>query len=48
MSVYMVERNFKGISMEDLAAAQKTAIAKANENVERRDKRTLHPLHLRA
>lgn len=31
MSVYMVERNLKGISMEDLAAAQKTAIAKANE-----------------
>ncbi len=31
MSVYMVERNLKGISIEDLAAAQKAAIAKANE-----------------
>ncbi len=26
MSVYMVERNLKGISMEDLAGAQKAAI----------------------
>ena len=31
MSVYMVERNLKGISMEDLAGAQKAAIAKAGE-----------------
>lgn len=31
MSVYMVERNLKGISMEDLAAAQKAAIATAGE-----------------
>lgn len=31
MSVYMVERNLKGISMEDLAAAQKAAIARAGE-----------------
>ena len=29
MSVYMVERNLKGISMEDLAGAQKAAIATA-------------------
>ena len=27
MTVYMVERNLKGISMEDLGAAQKAAIA---------------------
>ena len=31
MSVYMVERSLKGISMEDLGAAQKAAIAKARE-----------------
>ena len=31
MSVYMVERNLKGISIEDLAAAQKAAIAKGDE-----------------
>ncbi len=31
MSVYMVERNLKGISMEDLAGAQKAAIQKAND-----------------
>lgn len=31
MSVYMVERDLKGISMEDLAGAQKAAIAKAAE-----------------
>lgn len=31
MSVYMVERSLKGISMEDLAAAQKAAIAKGEE-----------------
>ena len=30
MSVYMVERNLKGISMEDLARAQQAAIAKAD------------------
>ncbi|MBF9030036.1 DUF4242 domain-containing protein [Rhodobacterales bacterium HKCCE3408] len=29
MSVYMVERNLKGISMDDLAGAQKAAIATA-------------------
>ena len=31
MTVYMVERNLKGISMEDLGGAQKAAIAKAGE-----------------
>jgi hypothetical protein len=31
MTVYMVERNLKGISMEDLAGAQKAAISKAVE-----------------
>ena len=31
MSVYMVERNLKGISMEQLAGAQKAAIGKAEE-----------------
>jgi hypothetical protein len=31
MSVYMVERDLKGITMEDLAGAQKAAIAKAAE-----------------
>ena len=30
MTVYMVERNLKGIAMSDLAAAQKTAISTAN------------------
>jgi hypothetical protein len=29
MTVFMVERDLKGIAMEDLAAAQKTAIATA-------------------
>lgn len=29
MTVYMVERNLKGISMEDLAGAQQAAIATA-------------------
>jgi len=29
MSVFMVERSLKGISMEDLGGAQKAAIAKA-------------------
>ncbi len=29
MSVFMVERDLKGISMEDLAGAQKAAIAEA-------------------
>jgi hypothetical protein len=29
MTVYMVERNLKGISMDDLAGAQKAAIARA-------------------
>lgn len=31
MTVFMVERNLKGIAMEDLAAAQKAAISKAEE-----------------
>lgn len=31
MTVFMVERSLKGISMEDLAAAQKAAISKARE-----------------
>ncbi len=31
MAVFMVERNLKGISMEDLAGAQKAAIATAGE-----------------
>jgi len=31
MSVYMVERSLKGISMKDLGGAQKAAIAKADE-----------------
>lgn len=31
MTVYMVERDLKGITMEQLAGAQKAAIAKAGE-----------------
>ena len=31
MSVYMVERNLKGIAMDDLAGAQKAAIATAEK-----------------
>ena len=31
MTVYMVERSLKGISMEDLGGAQKAAMAKAAE-----------------
>ncbi len=31
MSVFMVERELKGIAMDDLAAAQKAAIGKAEE-----------------
>lgn len=31
MTVYMVERNLKGISMEDLGGAQQAAIAEAAE-----------------
>jgi hypothetical protein len=31
MTVYMVERNLKGISMDNLAGAQKAAIAKAED-----------------
>ncbi len=31
MAVFMVERNLKGISMDDLAGAQKAAIATAGE-----------------
>lgn len=34
MTVYMVERDLKGISMEDLAGAQKAAISKAEEMTE--------------
>lgn len=30
MTVYMVERNLKGIAMNDLAAAQRAAISTAN------------------
>ena len=38
MSVYMVERNLKGISMEDLAGAQQAAIATAKEMTENGDR----------
>ena len=38
MSVYMVERNLKGISMEDLAGAQKAAIATAGKMTAKGDK----------
>lgn len=31
MTVFMVERDLRGIAMEDLAAAQKAAISKAEE-----------------
>lgn len=31
MAVFMVERDLKGIAMDDLAAAQKAAIGKAEE-----------------
>lgn len=31
MAVFMVERNLSGIAMDDLAAAQKAAIAKSDE-----------------
>ena len=31
MTVYMVERSLKGISMDDLGGAQKAAIGKADE-----------------
>lgn len=31
MTVYMVERNLAGISMQDLGAAQRAAISKASE-----------------
>ena len=34
MTVYMVERDLKGIAMDDLAAAQKAAIATAEEFTE--------------
>jgi hypothetical protein len=33
MTVYMVERNLKGIAMSDLAAAQQAAIKTSNEYV---------------
>lgn len=35
MSVFMVERSLKGIAMDDLAAAQKAAIGKAEEMSQR-------------
>ncbi len=35
MSVYMVERDLKGISLDQLAGAQKAAIAKAAEMSEK-------------
>lgn len=35
MAVFMVERDLKGIAMEDLAGAQKAAISKAREMRER-------------
>ena len=35
MPVFMVERDLKGIAMEDLAAAQKAAMAKAQEMSDR-------------
>ena len=38
MSVYMVERSLKGISMEDLAGAQQAAIATAKEMTENGDR----------
>ena len=34
MTVYMVERDLKGIAMDDLAAAQKAAISTANDFTE--------------
>lgn len=37
MTVYMVERDLKGISMEDLAGAQRAAIAKAAEMTQQGD-----------
>ena len=37
MSVYMVERNLRGISLEDLAGAQKAAIATARQMTEAGD-----------
>ena len=38
MSVFMVERDLKGISMEDLAGAQKAAIATAEQMSNKGDK----------
>ncbi|GAA6159674.1 MULTISPECIES: DUF4242 domain-containing protein [Ruegeria] len=38
MSVFMVERNLKGISMDDLGAAQKAAIATAQKMTAEGDK----------
>ncbi|HXN14771.1 MAG TPA: DUF4242 domain-containing protein [Usitatibacter sp.] len=35
MSVFMVERSLKGISMDDLGAAQKAAISTASEMTKR-------------
>ncbi len=40
MSVFMVERNLKGISMDDLGAAQKAAIATAQKMTADGDKIT--------
>lgn len=38
MSVFMVERNLKGISMEDLAGAQQAAISTAKQMTEQGDR----------
>ena len=38
MSVFMVERNLKGISMEDLAGAQQAAIATAKQMTDQGEK----------
>lgn len=38
MSVFMVERNLKGISMDDLAGAQRAAIATAEQMSDKGDK----------
>lgn len=38
MTVYMVERDLKGISMEDLAGAQKAAIATAADMTSKGDR----------
>jgi hypothetical protein len=48
MTVYMVERDLKGIAMEDLAAAQKAAIATAEAMRGRAFAGALHALVFRA